>query len=162
MNVEIQMLRRARRPCGGMIVTPDALRLARGMGGRPVRGLRVRASRRCSVVPRSLRGCAAGGSGSHGPNNALPDPEPPEGGTTIRALQTAPPWGLHAARRRTPHSAFRIPHSAFRIPHSAFRIQHSSIPASSIQHPASSIQHPASSIQHPASSIHPLRAGDAP
>jgi hypothetical protein len=34
------------------------------------------------VVPRSLRGCAAGGSGSHGPHTWQPAPEPPEGGTT--------------------------------------------------------------------------------
>ncbi len=87
----------------GMGVPPVALQLARRMGGRPVRRLRVRATQRCSVVP------PLGGSGSHGPHRPLPDPEPPKGGTTIRALRPSPRWGLHDARRNTPASSTLSP-----------------------------------------------------
>jgi len=92
----VRALRLARRTG----VSPArALRLARRMDLRPFRGLRGRASQHCSVVP------PLGGSGSHGPNKALPDPEPPKGGSTIHALRTSPRWSF--AMPDAPHSSFQ-------------------------------------------------------
>lgn len=95
-------LRLAQRMVGRFV----ALRPAQRMVGRPVKELRGRATQRCSVVP------PLGGSGAQAANGPLPDPEPPKGGTTIRALKTSPRWELRDTRRRTlQHSSIDSLHS---------------------------------------------------